>query len=149
MTWSGVACEHLGISRSREKSLESSTRKETRKGGVIFFQPHSRHRPIFWPRARIVWSSLKVEWCGMEFISFRAACAPYTLNNVITFYCAVTSWTSGAPNDGFLSKYIENTFQAIQSTFRYLEMHSKRRYKICICSVILSGGPGPSCLKVD
>ena len=31
----------------------------------------------------------------------------------------------------------ENTFQAIQSTFRYLEMHSKRRYKICICSVIL------------
>ena len=32
-----------------------------------------------------------------------------------------------APNDGFLSKYIENTFQAIQSTFRYLEMHSKQR----------------------
>ena len=63
----------------------------------------------------------------MEFISFRATCAPYTLNNVITFYCAVTSWTSGAPNDGFLSKYIENTFQAIQSTFRYLEVHSKQR----------------------
>ena len=40
---------------------------------------------------------------------------------------AVTSWTSGAPNDGFLSKYIENTFQVIQSTFRYLEMHSKQR----------------------
>ena len=130
MTWSGVACEpalHLGISRSREKLLESSTRKETRKSGMIFFQPHSRPRPIFWPRARVGWSSLKVEWCGMEFISFRAACAPYTLNNVITFYCAVTSWTSGAPNDGFLSKYIENTFQAIQSTFRYLEMHCKQR----------------------
>ena len=37
----------------------------------------------------------------------------------------------------FRSKYIENTFKAIQSTFRSLEMHSKRRYKICICSVIL------------
>ena len=49
----------------------------------------------------------------MEFISFGDACAPYTLNNVITFYCALTSWTSGALNDGFLSKYIENTFQAI------------------------------------
>ena len=30
---------------------------------------------------------------------------------------------------------------AIQSTFRYLKMHSKRRYKIIICSrmVILEG----------
>ena len=44
---------------------------------------------------------------------------------------------SGAPKDGFLPKYIKNTFQAIQSTLRYLEMHYKRRYKICICSVIL------------
>ena len=30
----------------------------------------------------------------------------------------------------FPPKYIENSFQAIQSTFR-LEMHSKQRYKIC------------------
>ena len=37
----------------------------------------------------------------------------------------------------FPPKCIENTFQAIQSTFRCLEMHSKRQYKICICSVIL------------
>ena len=37
----------------------------------------------------------------------------------------------------FPPKFIGNTFQAIQSAFRYLEMHSKRRYKICICSVIL------------
>jgi len=130
MTWSGVACEqalHLNTSGSGEKSRESSTRKESRKSGVIFFQPHSRPSPIFWPRARVGWSSLKVEWCGMESISFRAACTPHTLNNVITLYCAVTSWNSGAPNDRFLSKYIENTFQAIQSTFRYLEMHSKQR----------------------
>ena len=28
---------------------------------------------------------------------------------------------SGAPKDGFLPKYIENTFQAIQSTLRYPE----------------------------
>ena len=37
----------------------------------------------------------------------------------------------------FPPKFIGNTFQAIQSAFRYLEMNSKRRYKICICSVIL------------
>ena len=37
----------------------------------------------------------------------------------------------------FPPKYIENTFKVIQSTFRSLEMHSKRRYKIGICSVIL------------
>ena len=34
----------------------------------------------------------------------------------------------------FPQKY---TFQAIQSTCRSLEVHSKRRYKICICSVIV------------
>ena len=32
---------------------------------------------------------------------------------------------------------IESSFQAIQSTFRPLALHSKRRYKTCICSVIL------------
>ena len=37
----------------------------------------------------------------------------------------------------FPPKCIENTFQATQSTCRSLEMHSKRRYKICICSVVL------------
>ena len=37
----------------------------------------------------------------------------------------------------FPPKCIENTFKAIRSTFRSLEMHSKRRYKICICSVVL------------
>ena len=46
--------------------------------------------------------------------------------------------SSGAPNDSFLLlQYIENTFQDIQSTIRPLELHSKRRYKICICLVIL------------
>ena len=38
----------------------------------------------------------------------------------------------------FPPKYIDGTFKAIQSTFRALAMHpNKRRYKICICSVIL------------
>ena len=37
----------------------------------------------------------------------------------------------------FSPQCIDNTFWAIQSTFGCLEMHSKRRYKICICSVIL------------
>ena len=37
----------------------------------------------------------------------------------------------------FPSKCIENTFLAIQSRCGSLEMHSKRRYKIRICLVIL------------
>ena len=37
----------------------------------------------------------------------------------------------------FPPKCIENTFQGIKSTFRSLEIHSKRRYKTCICSVVL------------
>ena len=34
----------------------------------------------------------------------------------------------------FPPKYNEKAFRAIQSTFRSLEMHTKQRYKICICS---------------
>jgi len=37
----------------------------------------------------------------------------------------------------FRPKYIENTFKAIQSTFRALEKHSRRPCKIFICSGIL------------
>ena len=36
------------------------------------------------------------------------------------------------PSDAFLPKYFENTFYASQSTFRYLEMHPKLRYKISV-----------------
>ena len=36
----------------------------------------------------------------------------------------------------FPPKYIENFFSAIQNTFRSVEIHSKWRYKICICLVI-------------
>ena len=44
---------------------------------------------------------------------------------------------SGVPNNGFLLQCIENTFLAIQTTFRSLEMYSKRSCKVRICSVIL------------
>ena len=45
----------------------------------------------------------------------------------------------GLPNDGFFLNSLEQLFSVrTQSTFRFLEMHSKRRYKICICSVILA-----------
>ena len=37
----------------------------------------------------------------------------------------------------FPSKYVENTFQTVQSSFRSQEIHSKRRYKIGFCLVIL------------
>ena len=32
---------------------------------------------------------------------------------------------------------VENTFQVIQTTFSCVELHPKRCYKICNCSVIL------------
>ena len=44
---------------------------------------------------------------------------------------------SGAPNDSFLQNTLKTLFQAVQSTFRLLEMHFKRRCKVWICSVIL------------
>ena len=48
------------------------------------------------------------------------------------------SFTVRAPNDGFLLNTLEITLKrAIQRTFRSLEIHSKRRYEICMCSVIL------------
>ena len=37
----------------------------------------------------------------------------------------------------FPPKYVKNIFQAIQSSFRFLEIHSKGRYKLCIRSIIL------------
>ena len=37
----------------------------------------------------------------------------------------------------FPPKYIEITLKVIQFTYRSLEIHSKRCYKICTCSVIL------------
>ena len=43
----------------------------------------------------------------------------------------------GLPNDFFFLNSLETLLSVrTQSTFRFLEMHSKRRYKICICSVI-------------
>ena len=45
--------------------------------------------------------------------------------------------TQGHPTTGSPPKYDEYTFQAIKSTFTSLEMHSKRRLKISVCSVIL------------
>ena len=40
----------------------------------------------------------------------------------------------GVHNDGFLLNELKSLFRL---SFRSLEMHSKRRYKICICSVML------------
>ena len=53
--------------------------------------------------------------------------------------CFHSCW-SGAPNDGFLPNKLKTLFEAIQSPFRSLEVHSKRGYKICNCSVILNKG---------
>ena len=43
-------------------------------------------------------------------------------------------------NDGFLRNTctLKTLFRLFQSTFRSLEMHSKRCFKICICLVILA-----------
>ena len=68
---------------------------------------------------------------------------PWMVSFVLIHFCLVTIrgdkiriCKSRAPNDGFLLNAWKNTFQAIQSTFRFLEMYSKRCYKILISSVI-------------
>ena len=43
----------------------------------------------------------------------------------------------GLPKDGFLNSLKTLFSVRTQSTLRCLEVHSKRRYKICTCSVIL------------
>ena len=55
---------------------------------------------------------------------------PVTTKQNVTIIIRGTQWR-------FPLKCIANTFQAIQSTFSSLEMHSKRCYKICICSFVL------------
>ena len=44
----------------------------------------------------------------------------------------------GLPKDGFLNSLKILFSVRTQSTLRCLEVHSKQRYKICTCSVILS-----------
>ena len=51
------------------------------------------------------------------------------------FFSVIRKDTRGAQQP-FPPKYNENTFKAVQSTFRSLETFSKRRCKICICLVI-------------
>ena len=43
----------------------------------------------------------------------------------------------GAPNDGFLLNTQKTLFRLSGVLLHIAEMYSKRRYKICICSVIL------------
>ena len=44
---------------------------------------------------------------------------------------------SGAPNDGFVQNALKTLFWLSKVLLDLLEKHSKRRCKICICSVIL------------
>ena len=49
----------------------------------------------------------------------------------------VVIWINRGTQRRFPPKYVENPFYAIQSTFKLLEMRSKRCQQIFICSVIL------------
>ena len=53
--------------------------------------------------------------------------------NISCFLCCYIRGTQRR----FPSKNIESSFQAIQSTFRPLALHSRRRYIACICSDVL------------
>ena len=55
---------------------------------------------------------------------------------VLFFFFSVIKKDTRGAQQPFPPKYNENTFKAVQSTFRSLEKFSKRRCKICICSVI-------------
>ena len=63
----------------------------------------------------------------------RSADGPLNVHSI-----DIVGLKSRAPNDGFLLHTLKTLFRlSMQSTFRSLEMHSKRCYKIFICSVIL------------
>ena len=71
-------------------------------------------------------------------ICFLLAFFPFISPASRGFALLVSRFKTGALND----EYIENTLWVIQSTLKSLEMHSKQRCKICVCSVILEGlGP--------
>ena len=53
----------------------------------------------------------------------------------VTFHIITSLWVVFGLSTPI--SYVENTFKAMQSTFTSLEMHSKRRYKRFICSVIV------------
>ena len=74
--------------------------------------------------------------CG-KFYKFRDTASPVKQFFAVVCPSVLSSLKSGAPNEGF-----PLTLKTLFMLPRVLslEMHSKRRYKICICSIIQ--GPG-------
>ena len=72
-----------------------------------------------------------------NFYKFRDTASPLKQFFAVVYPSVLSSLKSGAPNEGFLL-----TLKTLFMLPRVLslEMHSKRRYKICICSIIQ--GPG-------
>ena len=68
---------------------------------------------------------LKIMWVWTE---------AYCFSPGNSFWNHVKLLNSPVTQRRFRPKYIEITFKVTKSTFRSLEMYSKRRYKICICS---------------
>ena len=65
-------------------------------------------------------------------------CVLWGRSSICGWISFISDSISGAPNDGLLLNTLKTLFkQAIQSTFRALELHSKWRCKICIRSLIL------------
>ena len=67
--------------------------------------------------------------CTVELLAFFVELTRFTLD--------VETLLTGAPNNVFFLNSLKTLFKAIEGSFRSPEMHSQRRYKICICSVIL------------
>ena len=56
---------------------------------------------------------------------------------IILLFASFAKKGLGDTYDVFLLNTLITPFRALQSTFSSLGMHSKRRYRICICLVIL------------
>ena len=93
----------------------------------------------------LIWSSLNVKHklSSTDILQLKSHIGkPFTTREGVKQMKDVKKCVNNPPcfrgtQQWFPPQYIENTFKAIQSTFRSPEMHFKRRYKICICSVIL------------
>ena len=79
-------------------------------------------------------------WCVMAQESAKYAFPGGFIKRILQLF-QVNSMTNLSlipfPQRWFLVNALKLFFQAKLSTFRSLEVHSKRRYKICICSFLL------------
>ena len=112
--------------------IELATLRMLWRSDVLTTEPEGRE---FDSRPGRVWFLLLSSWkCPLEMYVLLTS---VSLKSKFQRSCRKKQTGMRALFRGTQRRFPQNTFQAIQSTFSSPEMHSKRCYKICICSVVL------------